>query len=130
MTLPIPTEAAEAKSLMHYMRLRRLKFTHIKNETGRSFGNARINNSRAFWGAVDGVSPGFPDFLVIVNKQLIAIELKRLKGSKTTRQQLDWIEALSAAGIPARICKGADEAMAFINQFFKPTKNTPDKGEF
>jgi len=117
MTLPIPTEAVESRNLMHYMRLKRLKFTHIKNETGRAYASGKLRNSRAFWGAVDGVSPGFPDFLVIVNNKLIAIEMKRQKGGTATPKQMTWLYSLESAGVPARVCRGADEAIAFIEEY-------------
>jgi len=129
MTSLVPTEAEEARMLMQYMKLRHLKFTHIKNETGKPIRGQRVRNWRAVWGAMDGVSPGFPDFLVIVNDTMIAIELKRVKNSSVSNYQKEWIEALGAAGIPARICRGAEEAISFINEYLPKTKTLPDSGE-
>jgi hypothetical protein len=108
----IPTEAQEAKALVAYLRLKGYKFTHCANETGSGRGAMMqgIRNKQ------QGVSKGFPDYLIIVNNQLIAIELKRLKGSNITQEQKDWITALSDCGIPARICKGWYEATEFIDE--------------
>ena len=64
-----------------------------------------------------GLSRGFPDYLVLVEGQAIAIELKRQKGSKTSPEQAAWVEALNDAGVPAKVCKGFDEARQFIETF-------------
>lgn len=117
--LLLPTEAQEARMLMQYMKLKGYLFTHIKNETGRSVRGARGQNWRAIWDARDGVSKGFPDFAIVAHSQLIFIELKRKKGSSTSKEQRAWLAAISACGIPAAVCKGADEAIAFIEATLK-----------
>lgn len=116
-TLPIPTEAEEAQVLMDYMRLKQLLFTHVKNETGWSGSNKKVRNWSALLGAKDGVSPGFPDFLVVLPSQVIAIELKRRTGGRVSEEQLAWINALSLAGMPAKVCNGADESIKFIEEY-------------
>jgi len=111
-TLPVPKESEEHRNLVAYLQIKRLKFTHVANETGmsRTKGGAwrGVQNKR------NGVSPGFPDFLIIVDNQLIAIELKRQKGSKTSPEQIEWHDALNEAGIPTYICKGFDAAREVI----------------
>lgn len=119
--LPVPTEAQESRMLMQYMKLKGYLFTHIKNETGRSVRGARGQNWRAIWDARDGVSKGFPDFAIVANKQLIFVELKRQKGSSTSPEQKAWLAAISECGVPAQICKGADEAIAFIEATLRAT---------
>jgi hypothetical protein len=113
-TNQVPTEAQEAKDLMQYMRDEGYKFTHIKNETGRSNASGHVKNWRAVWDKRDGVSKGFPDFAIVANNKLMFIELKRLKYSTTSQEQKDWIEAIKATGTPATIAKGAEEAIKFI----------------
>lgn len=108
----IPTEAQEAYVLVAYLRLKDLRFTHIGNETGSSMEARR----RAIRMKREGVSRGFPDYLVITKSGLAAIELKRVKGSKVAPEQVEWIQALQDAGTPAKICKGADEAIKFIEE--------------
>lgn len=114
-TLPVPTEAQEGRTLVAYLRVKGYRFTHIANETGSGRG-ARFQGIR---NKQQGTSKGFPDYLVIVNNQLVAIELKRTKGSVTSQEQKEWIEALNKAGIPAKICKGAKEAIDFIKTIDK-----------
>ena len=63
-----------------------------------------------------GLRPGFPDIVVVADGHFIAIELKRTQGGNNgTPAQREWIEALTMAGIPAKICLGAEEAIAFVN---------------
>lgn len=106
------TEAQEAELLVAYMRIKGYKFHHSPNETGSSPEARR----RAIRVKREGTSPGFPDYVILVNNKMIAIELKRTKGSKTSEEQKEWIEALNQAGIPSKICKGYDEAVAFIEE--------------
>lgn len=62
----------------------------------------------------EGTSKGFSDYIIIAKGQLIAVELKRLAGSTTSLEQKEWIKAFQDIGIPAAICKGAVEAIAFL----------------
>lgn len=122
MTLPVPTEAEEAKLLVAYLRLKGYAFHHSPNETGSSFEARR----RAIRVKREGTSPGFPDYLIIVNKRLIAIEMKRQKGGVVSKAQKDWLGLLNEAKVQAQVCRGADEAIAFINEM----ENRPDDYEY
>lgn len=106
----IPTEAYEHRLLVAYLRGRGLKFTHVANETGTSNKWIGVRNKR------NGVSPGFPDFLIVIKDKLIAIELKRQKKSWPTSEQLDWLIALESCGIIGRVCKGFEVAKDFIEE--------------
>lgn len=108
----VPTEAQEGRTLVAYLRVKGYRFTHCANETG-SGKSARFQGIR---NKQQGVSKGFPDYLVWVNGKMIAIELKRIKGSVTSPEQKDWIAFLQSVGTPAAICKGAEAAIAFINE--------------
>lgn len=112
MSILIPTEAQEGSTLVAYLRVKKLKFTHVANETG---GTPEARR-RAIRVKQQGVSRGFPDYLIIVNGRLIAIELKRKKFSATSQQQVEWVAALNAANVETRICKGAEEAIKFIEE--------------
>lgn len=71
-----------------------------------------------------GTSKGFPDLLVFIpikgatgevdSYQPMAIEMKRKKYSTTSKEQKDWLEILEMAGIPSKVCKGASEAIEFV----------------
>lgn len=106
----VPTEAQEGRILVAYLRLRGYRFTHIANETGGGAG-ARFQGIR---NKQQGTSKGFPDYLVIKHNKLIAIELKRIKGSKTTPEQTAWLAALKECGVVVGLCKGAKEAIDLI----------------
>jgi hypothetical protein len=111
--LPVPTEAEEGKALVAYLRVRGYKFTHIANESGSSRRDAMIRGARM---KAQGVSRGFPDYLICVGNGLVAIELKRQKGGSTSAEQKDWLYSLNKAGVRAVVCKGASEAIDFIEQ--------------
>lgn len=114
MPLPVPTEKQEALTLVAYLRLKGLKFTHVGNETGHSPEARR----RAISLKQQGTSRGFPDYCIIVGNSLIFIELKRRKGSATSPEQHAWIAALNEVGnVQAFICKGADEAIAVVEKY-------------
>ena len=107
-----PTEAQEGRTLVAYLRIKGYKFTHIANETGSGTG-ARFQGIR---NKQQGVSKGFPDYLVIVGNKLVAIELKRTKGGRVSIEQREWLEALSSTGMWAIVAHGAKEAIDFIEK--------------
>lgn len=117
--IPVPLEAEEARTLMDYMKARGLRFTHIRNETADVRGGVKIRNWRAVLDYQAGVSPGFPDFCVVLpGIGMLFIELKRIKGSKTSEAQLEWITALNTVpGSQAQVCRGAAEGIALIERF-------------
>lgn len=106
-----PSEAEEGKALVSYLRMRGFKFTHIANETGSGAG-AKFQGIR---NKQQGVSKGFPDYLVIANDNLIAIELKRVKGSKVSPEQREWLSALSKSGVDSFISYGAKDAIEYLD---------------
>ena len=109
----VATEAEEGRALVAFLRIKGYTFTHIANETGSGQGASfqGIRNKQ------QGTSKGFPDYLIITkSNKLIAVELKRLKGSNTSAEQKEWILRLNMAGVQARVCKGATEAIEFINE--------------
>jgi hypothetical protein len=80
-----------------------------------------------------GVRKGVPDYLVVIptrgirhqldgtarGHRLLFIEMKRKNASPsdTKPEQLDWIAALGQVpGVEARVCKGYDEAVAFLER--------------
>jgi hypothetical protein len=110
MNPPVPTEADEARTLVAYLRLRGYFFHHSPNETGSSMEARR----RAIRVKREGTSRGFPDYLVLTRRGPVFIELKRLRGSVVSPEQLEWIGALNGAGIEAHIARGAEEAINII----------------
>lgn len=64
-----------------------------------------------------GVSPGFPDFLVVGRNGLVFVELKRSQYGKISDEQRAWLAALGVAGCPGSVCYGAKEAIKFLEQY-------------
>ena len=119
-----PLEAEEAHTAMQYMQTRGIRYSHVKNETGMADQRGKIKNFRALMDFQDGVSPGFPDFIIVLpGIGLLCAELKRLAGNTVTPAQQSWIDALNTIpGVEARECKGATAVIAFIEEFYPLTK--------
>ena len=109
MTMPLPTEDIEQRIVVQYCDLKGYPRFRVPNETYTKSWAQKAKNKAL------GVSPGVPDLFVVVGNRLIAIEMKRQKGGTTSPPQRKWLEVLNRAGITARVCKGADEAIQFIN---------------
>lgn len=56
----------------------------------------------------EGVRKGVPD--IFIPSLFLFIEMKRVKGSSTSKDQKKWIKHLIESGYSAVICKGAIEA--------------------
>lgn len=107
------SESLEQRILLVWLRARGLRHTHVANESASKM--QRIKNAR------NGVSPGFPDLVVLLPGVTIAIELKRKVGGRVSPAQAEWITALNDSGVPARVCRGAAEAIAFVEEMLART---------
>src|SRR5690554_4639915 len=99
MTQIIPTEYQEHTKFIQYLNLQGYDYWHTPNQTYTTIKRQKRINMAL------GVQSGIPDLFVIVGKQLVAVEMKRTKGSTTSDAQRKWIEKLNAAGVPAKVCK-------------------------
>lgn len=109
--LPLPTEAEEQITLVQWLQLKKYPYFRVPNETyTKSWRQKALNTAL-------GVSRGVPDIFVIVDGNLIAIEMKRLRGGRTSPEQQQWIDRLNAIDVPARVCNGFLEAKDFINEY-------------
>lgn len=123
--LLIPTEAEEMERLclwMHSVPIFRGCFLHVPNE--------RVNKIERFKLSRQGVAPGAPDLLIIARPPDgacgAAVELKRSdrKSPKDPEHgasdaQRVWLMTLRVAGWHARVCYGADEAIAFLASIYR-----------
>ena len=111
-----PLEAEEGKLLVAYLRLRGITFTHIPGETGQSPEARR----RAIRVKQQGYAKGTPDYMIALpGIGCLWIELKRQRGSVVSPEQKAWIETLNKCpGTQAFVAKGADAAIAIIEQFY------------
>ena len=130
-----PLEDDEAIAFADWLRANHLPATHIANEIG---GSTRTAKLRAFKAKRMGQTAGVWDYEVFVpvydidNEvcayQEIRIELKRRHGSTTTPAQKKWQEVYELAGIPCKVCKGAEEAIEFVRLHIKQA-NGRDENE-
>jgi len=102
------SEYNESVILAAWLRLKGLKFAHIPNSTYTSSHAAKAKNKAM------GVSPGVPDYLILLPERVVFVELKRRHGGVVSPEQLEWGAALVRSGAFFRVCYGADEAVAFI----------------
>lgn len=116
---PVPTESAEQRAVFEWAermsgRWPELKLMyHIPNEGKRS----RITGARM---KAEGMRGGVPDICLPVARgghHGLYIEMKRVKNSRVTKEQLEWIEDLVAQGYVAAVCRGCDEAISLITRY-------------
>ena len=108
----IPTEHEEQRELVKWFRItyRPVRIFAIPNGGFRSMATAgRLK--------VEGVSSGVPDLFVPAWQ--LWIEMKRVKGSRVSPEQTDWIEYLKGVGHTCLICHGANDAKAQVRAFFE-----------
>jgi hypothetical protein len=117
----IPLEQDEQIAFVQWCRLKGIIVHHSGNEIS---GSTKALKIRAIKMKRMGTSKGFPDLLVFVpikgatgevdSYQPLAIEMKRQKYSTTSKEQKEWLKILEMAGIPSRVCKGAGDAIEFV----------------
>lgn len=118
------TEEQEQMTFVDWLKIKRIPHFHCPNEVG---GQTKSLKMRAIKMKRLGVARGVPDLFVLVPikgvtsdidaYQMLAIEMKRQKGSTTSKEQKEWIKVLEMAGIPSKICKGCDEAIDFVKEY-------------
>lgn len=109
----VPSEDLEQLHFVQWLELKGYKFTSIPNSTFTRSWNQKRRNTML------GLRAGFPDLIVIAEKKFMAIEMKKRKGGQVTAYQKEWIEALTEAGIPAKVCNGAEEAITFVKSVIR-----------
>lgn len=120
------TEEQEQIAFVKWLTANHILYFHCPNEVG---GQTKALKIRAMKMKRMGVSKGVPDLFVFIpvygvdNKigcyQMCAIEMKRQKGSTTSKEQKEWLKVLEMAGIPCAICKGAEKAIDFVEAIKK-----------
>lgn len=121
-----PREDEEVTAFHQWLQLQNIPHTHVPNEAG---GSTPAMKARAVKMKRLGTSKGFPDLLVFIPVygvsgevdcyQMCAIEMKRKKGGRVTAEQKEWLEILQASGVMSAVCKGAEEAIAFVEAIRK-----------
>ena len=121
--LKVPTEDEEAKMFHKYLELKNIPHCHIANESNGGTQYARIRGAKM---KAMGQSKGVWDYEVFLpikgitgtvdTYQEVRVELKRQKGGAVSSEQKAWGRIYEKAGIPCRVCKGANEAIKFIEE--------------
>ena len=115
-----PTEHEEQCAVIQYFDLK------YKEHRGRLFAIPNGSyKSRAAASSFkkEGLRAGVPDlFLPVARKGYhgLFIEMKRLKGSVTSKEQKSWHEYLNGQGYLCVVCKGAQSAIDIIDDYMKP----------
>lgn len=103
-----------------------VKYAHVANESRSSKKDAairgrklqRMGQKRGVWD-YELFIPVYDVDGEIGDYQEIRIEMKRKRGGGSTvsQEQKDWGKIYETAGIPTRICYGADEAIEFVREY-------------
>jgi len=113
----IPTEYDECCLLVMYLKLKKIRHTHIHNEMYTKSWKQKLKAKKL------GVSSGVPDYLIFASKEqtksgkpeIIFIEMKRTKGGTTSKNQKEWLELLSShSALHVKVCKGYNDAREYI----------------
>lgn len=119
-----PLEETEQAQFVVLLEKNNLKFTAIPNNTYTKYMNQKVKNHRV------GLRPGFSDMIVLVPPHrsidgegyFLCIEMKRLSGSSTSKDQKEWLEAITGLGVTnvqAYICKGCVGAVKVMKHYVK-----------
>ena len=109
----IPSEEDEQKTLVEWLMWHRIRFCHVPN------GGYRTKREGAKFKRL-GVQKGMVDILIFdpppayPDNVGAAIELKRRKGGRVTAEQSAWLNDLKDRGWAVAVCKGAAEAIEFL----------------
>ena len=106
------SEDAEQEAVVEYCDLLHIPIVHIHNEGKRSLSYAARMKRM-------GLRSGFPDLLVPLARggyHGLFIEMKYGK-NKTTKEQKEWLERLSAEGYACAVCYNAAKAIKTIESY-------------
>jgi hypothetical protein len=108
-----PLESDEQKKCIEYLEILKLQGNDILyTATAQSTytGIRQQVKNKAL-----GVRKGLPDLIIIINKKLVFIELKRVRGGVISQEQKQWQTKLKEARQCAYICKGFVEFKLHID---------------
>ncbi len=114
-----PTELYEQIRLCVWLDKRGIRYYAVPNGGWRTMGEA-VKFKRS------GVKAGVPDLCIpypVSPYHGLYIELKRISGSKTSPEQLSWLEFLNDKRYYAVVAKGFDEAVKVVEYYFSLVPN-------
>lgn len=115
--LPVPTEDAEQAALFQWAAACNRNDLDLMYAIANGGYRKKTTAGRL---KATGVKAGVPDICLPVARGGyfgMYVELKRVKGSKTSECQKEWMAALNAQGYLAIVCYGWEEARKMIVQY-------------
>lgn len=119
-----PLEDDECIAFSQWLTVNNIPHAHIANESRSSSKNAMIRGAKL---KRMGQARGVWDYEVFVPikgidghidcYEMLKIEMKRRKGGTVSIEQKIWGDIYEKAGIQCKVCKGSDEAIAFVKRF-------------
>lgn len=114
--MKVPSEHDEQVVVCKWLDLLGVTYYAVPNGSNKS-----LTAQRKF--KAEGLKAGVPDMVILLEGgRSVYIEMKRVKGSTTSKEQKEWQERLRVLGFSAHICKGASEAIKAIESHFPETK--------
>lgn len=117
-----PSEHYEQCLVIRYCDIKKIPIFAIPNANALSSQNKQMAIRNMAKMKKEGLRKGIPDLFIPVAKNGyhgLFIEMKRVKGSTTSKEQKEWIEKLNNNGYKAIICKGSQVAISEIENYFK-----------
>lgn len=113
-------EHDEAVTFAAWLELTGLRYTHLAQETFTKSWATKARNK------AEGVKTGFPDYCVVGHGIAVFVELKKIKGGKTSEAQAAWVKDLKTVpGCRAAVCAGADAAIRFVTEQYRDKIKLP-----
>lgn len=108
------TEHEEQSVVVQYLKLKKIPYYAVPN--GSFLAGDKMRRVRQMARLKkEGLQTGVPDLVVLLPSKALYIEMKRTKGSTTSKEQKEWIVLLNCLSYcEAVICKGAKEAIECI----------------
>jgi len=112
----IPLETDEQKVLVKYLILKKIFYFSVPNGSVLK-GNSRQRAIQMGKLKREGLISGTSDIVVLLPTKILFIEMKRTKGSSTSKEQKAFLEKVNLYPYAiGQVCKGAGEAMKFIEK--------------
>lgn len=118
-----PLEDDECIKFSNWLKVNNIPHCHIANESRSGSKSAMIRGAKL---KKMGQSRGVWDYEVYIPikgitgavdcYELVKIEMKRKVGGVVSAEQKQWQKIYEKAGINCKICKGADDAIDFVEQ--------------
>lgn len=116
MKTKIPLEHEEQKTLVQYLQLKKLFYFSVPN--GAMLKGTPLQRAKQMVKLKsEGLIVGTSDLIVMLHNKILFIELKRIKGSTTSKDQKAFLEKVNKYPYAiGKVCKGANEAISFIEE--------------